>query len=69
MAGDTWRDRLERVLWWHPLGRAATFAVVGVAAAAAVHRGDSDLEIVVPVLASMGGWAMSLIRWPPSGQS
>jgi hypothetical protein len=68
MTGNGWRDRLERLLWWHPAGRAATFAAVGVAAAAAVHRGG-DLDVVVPLLASMGGWAMSLIRWPPGGPS
>jgi hypothetical protein len=50
-------------------GRAATFALVALATAAVVHRGSSDFDPLVPLVGSTGGWAVSLIRWPPNARS
>ena len=68
MQDDGWRGRLHQAAWSHPAGRAATFALAGVVGAAAVHRPGADFDVMVPILASMGGWAMSLVRWPPTGK-
>jgi hypothetical protein len=66
MRHDGWRERLKQAAWWHPVGRAAMFAAAGVVGAAAVHRPGSGFDPTVGILASMGGWAMSLVRWPPT---
>jgi hypothetical protein len=60
-----WQRQLKQAAWWHPVGRAATFALAAVAGAAAVHRGGTDFDATIPIISSMGAWAVSLIRWPP----
>lgn len=69
MSSSHWRDRLQRAAWGHMFGRAATFALVALATAAVVHRGSSDFDPLVPLVGSTGGWAVSLIRWPPNARS
>jgi hypothetical protein len=64
MAGD-WRHQLKQAAWWHSVGRAATFALAAVAGATAVHHGRTDFDVMVPIASSIGGWAMSLVMWPP----
>lgn len=69
MSQSRWRDRLQRAAWGHPVGRAATFAVVALAAAAAAHGGNTEFDPFVPLVSSTAGWAVSLVRWPPDVKS
>jgi hypothetical protein len=68
MPGSGWRDLLGRATWGHPVGRAATFVLTDLAVAAAFHRGGTDFHPVLAVVVAMGGWAVSLVRWPPDAK-
>jgi len=65
LSANRWQRRVLQAAWWHPIGRAATFALAAVAGAAAVHRGGTDFDVTIPVISSLGAWAMSLVLWRP----